>query len=117
MSIKSKIWEKLDKDGYITDSDLARIYKPKEPNWGTTSEYHNQWIRLRSDRQFFSDKEITRIEKYRGHKALVNGGWYRICKDYYEEIKPQFIKDNSRPDLSIEMYYKKPIKTTVNTTT
>ena len=26
MSIKQKIWEKLDKDGYCLDKDLAKIY-------------------------------------------------------------------------------------------
>lgn len=106
MSIKSEIFKKLEKDGYINDSELAKIYKG-EPNFYTASQYMAEYHRLQRDRNFFNDKKIERIEKYRGYKAKTNEGWYKICKQYYEEIKPQFIKDNSGPDLSIEMYYKR----------
>lgn len=37
MSIKQKIWEKLDKDGYCLDCDLAKIYggKQQKTHWVT----------------------------------------------------------------------------------
>lgn len=108
MSIKTKIWSKLDRDGYITDQDLYDIYG-KEPNFVTAEEYKRQWRSLNNYRAYFDNKDIARIEKYkRYYKAQLRGEnvWHKISKAYYQEIKPQFKRDNSRPDLSIEMYQK-----------
>jgi len=107
-NIKKKIFEKLDKDGYINDSELYKIYG-KEPNYNTSEEYKRQWRMRKGLRDFFSDKEILAITKYRRSIRVSLDGehWYRITKEYFEEIKPQFIRDYQRADLKeIEMYKK-----------
>ena len=95
----------MDKDGYITDQDLFHIYG-KEPNFLTGETYKDQWRRLNGNRNFFKDKEILYVEKYRGLRATLNGEeWYRLSPDYWEEIKSKFIRDYQyRPDLHIERY-------------
>ena len=108
MTIKSKLWEILDKKGYLLDQDIANIYgKEEEINWVTALEYKRQWLRLKQDREFFKDKKILSISKYKGCKAETSEGWYKIGRDYFEELKPTFKRDNSRPDLSIETYINK----------
>ena len=108
MSIKQKIFNTLANKGYITDSDLYKIYG-QEPNFATAEEYKRQWKSLSNDRAYFENKDIARIENYRrNYKAQLRGEefWHRISKMYFEEIRPQFKKDNSRPDLKeIKMYY------------
>jgi hypothetical protein len=110
MTIKQKIWKILEEKGYVNDQELFNIYgKEEEINWATSGEYERQWRKLKRDREFFVDKKILALVKYRGCRAEIFGGWYRISPHYFEEIKVNFIKDNSRPDLTSEMY-KLPTK-------
>ena len=107
--IKKRIWAKLEKDGYITDSDLFCIYGD-EPNFAMAETYKKQYFNLKRDIEFFGDT-VCRIEKYkRSYKASVTytgSSWYKISKDYYNRLKAFFEKDNSRPDLkNLEMYYR-----------
>lgn len=90
MSIKQKIFEKLDKDGYCTDQDTADIYG-KEPNWTTAEEYKRQWHRLQADKAFFKGHIIVKKEKHRkGHYVQLKNAeedtWFSVGKDYYKEI-------------------------------
>jgi hypothetical protein len=107
-SIKQKIFEKLDKDGYITDQDLAIIYE-KEPNFMTAEGYKDQWKRLQHNRRYFEGMDIRYVERYKGLKASADDKhWYRMSPDYWNEIKDKFTRDfNYRPDLKIERYEKR----------
>jgi hypothetical protein len=109
MSIKSLIWEELEKTGYMSDSKLAKIYG-KEPNFYTASLYIAEYYRIKTDREHFADKEIVGLHHYRKiYSAQLKGekGWTKISKQYFNEIKSQFKKDTSRPDLKeIENYIK-----------
>lgn len=91
MSIKSKIWEKLDKDGYILDSDLAKIYG-NEPNFATAEQYKKQWVKFKFDKDEFAGKEI--IEKkhsrngyYIRLKGMDKFTWYKVSKDFYNFVQ------------------------------
>ena len=104
-SLKQFIFEKMSAGEYVTDTMLAK-FCGGEPNYYQAEVYKSQFRKIERDREFFADKNITRIEHYRrNYKAQLDNqnSWYRIGKDYYNEIKPQFIKDNSRPDLEMEM--------------
>ena len=90
-SIKQKIWNKLDKDGYCTDSDLAKIYG-KEPNFSTAEEYKRAWHKLRAEKLEFADKEI--VEKHHSGrryfvrlKGMDRNTWYKVGKDFYNLLK------------------------------
>ena len=91
MSIKQKIWEKLDKDGYCLDKDLAKIYGG-EVNYCVAEEYKRAWLKLKLEREEFDGKEI--IEKmhsgrkyYIRLKGMDKFSWYQVGKDFYEQIK------------------------------
>lgn len=108
-NIKKQIWSKLEKEGYITDMELAKIYGG-EPNFYVAETYKQEYFNLKRDIEFFGDT-VCRIEKYmRSYKAsttYIGGGWYKISKAYYEKLKAYFAKDNSRPDLTgLEIYYR-----------
>lgn len=91
--IKTKyeqVSEILDRDGYISDSQLFKI-------WGDESgiykaqEHIRRWKKLQSDRGFFTDKTI--IEKKKGHRCHLvrienqkDDSWYKVGKDFYKEI-------------------------------
>jgi hypothetical protein len=86
-SYKKKIFEHLDKHGYIMDKDVAKIWG-KEPNWSTAEEYKRAWRKLQSDRNFFGDMKYYKLSNYRGKYMFMldeNRG-YRIGKDYYFEL-------------------------------
>lgn len=107
--IKKRIWAKLEKDGYITDTELTKIYGG-EPNFYVAETYKREYLNLKRDVDFFGDT-VCRIGKFRrSYKAsttYTGNGWYKISKAYYERLKAFFEKDNSRPDLTgLEMYYR-----------
>lgn len=101
MSIKQQIFSKLDKDGYITDTELAKIYG-KEPNFDTAETYKEEWRRLKNDRERFSEtiKSPTVILRGIKRRYLIrdskwdNTQWYKISKIYFDEIKVLFKKEN-----------------------
>lgn len=105
-NLKQKIFEMLDQRPFLTDTEVVKIYSNKEPNWATIEEYKRQWKARQRDRNFFNDKNIVKLINYRGIRTaeLDTGYCYRICKDFFDEIKKDFKKDTSRPDLNIEMY-------------
>jgi hypothetical protein len=90
MSIKQKIWDKLDKDGYCTDSDLAKIYG-KEPNFYTSEIYKKAWLKLKLEKEEFKDKEIVEKHHSKGKylirlKGMDKFSWYKVGKDFYNTI-------------------------------
>ena len=105
MTLKQKIFKALSENSYLSDTQRYKMCG-KEPNFNTFCEYERQYHALENQREFYSDKYIVRIEKYRGHKATLDGEhWYKITKEYFEEIKPLFIRDYTRADLKeIETY-------------
>jgi hypothetical protein len=109
MNKKQLIFRKLEKDGYITDTDLARIWG-KEPNFQTAEIYKREFFNLKRDKEYFGDK-VCRIEKFRrSYKCSTDykgNEWYKISKGYFNYLKEFFEKDNSRPDLvNLEQYYR-----------
>lgn len=100
-SLKKFIFEKLDKDNCVLDSDVAKfLEKDKEPNFYTISQYQDEYRRIKRDENFFSDKIITKLHHYKKrYLAEINGSYWKISKQYFNIIKSQFKKDNSRPDL------------------
>lgn len=85
MSIKQKIWEHLDKNGDITDSDLAKIYG-KEPNFYTAEVYKKEWENLKwclKNYNFHLDKttEIIKIKRR----------YFARNKQMKEEYGPSFM--------------------------
>jgi len=93
--IKKRIWEKLDKDGYITDSELAKIYG-KEPNWYTAIEYKRQWRKFNFDKEYFDGKKIIEKKHYRNRYLVRTEGmdddqYIRVGKDYYLSLNDNFI--------------------------
>lgn len=90
MTIKQKIFEKLEKDGYCTDSDLAKIYG-KEPNYYTAEQYKKAWLKLKFDRERFGDEEIIKKSHHnRGYYIQLKGmdkyAFYKVSKDFYNEV-------------------------------
>jgi len=108
MTLKEKVFNALDEHNYLTDTQVYKIWG-KEPNWNTAEEYKRQWRALKGLREFFTDKNIVRITKYRrGCRATLDGNkWYRITREYFEEIRPNFIRDYTRADLTTIEEYKK----------
>ncbi len=105
-NIKEKIFAKLDRDGYILDQELFKLYGG-EPPFYYTSIIISEWNRRKRDREFFADKKIIKLSHYKNrYQASTDGQfWYRVSKEYWYEILPKFKKDNSRPDLtSLEKY-------------
>lgn len=85
-----QVSEILDKDGYISDSQLVKI-------WGNESGIYKAFEHIRihkklqSDRQFFADKKI--VEKVKGHRSHLvrvegqpDGEYYKVGKEFYNEI-------------------------------
>ena len=87
ITIKKQIFDKLDKDGFINDSELAKIYGG-EPNFCGAEEFKRQWRRLQLDRKNFNDAKIIKIQKfYRKHCISLDGiHWYTVGRDYFDEI-------------------------------
>lgn len=88
MTIKQKIWDKMEKDGYITDQELALIYG-KEPNFYTAEIYKTQWRNFTYDRDFFKNKDIVEKSHHcRRYLVRLKGmtSWYTVHKEFYQSI-------------------------------
>jgi len=109
LTLKQFVFQKLKENDGITDSEIAKFCKG-EPNWYTIQQYSGEYHRLERDRNYYRDKEIVALHHYKKkYTCKVYGSlyWTKISKQYFEEIKKEFKKDNSRPDLKeVEMYYK-----------
>lgn len=105
-NIKKQIFKKLDEIGYLTDTEVAKLYG-KEPNWLTVEEYKRQWERLQKDKMFFSGKKIIHATKAK-RRCLVDtlDGSYIVGREFFNEIVKDMEVDNSRPDLKLPMYKK-----------
>jgi len=91
MSIKQKIWNKLDQDGYVTDSELAKIYG-KEPNFYIAEVYKREWLNLQKDKEWFADKKIIDKHNHRGRyfvriEGQEENAGYKVSKAFYLTIK------------------------------
>jgi len=94
-SIKQKIWDKLDKDGYITDGDLFNIYR-KEPNFYSAEMIKCDYFRLKNCLQVHNFHNDYTTETTKGHrcylvrnaemKKLDSNRWLKIPKVYYEYL-------------------------------
>lgn len=108
-SLKKFIYEKLDKGEYLTDTEIYK-FRQREEDLMTATTYKENWNRLNRDREWFKDKEISKLHNYkRNYMAQIKGYdfWTKISKDYFNEILPQFTIDNSRIDLTqVFDYYK-----------
>jgi len=102
MNLKQKVFKHLDEKGYMTDGDFAQFYKKSEPCFWTKQIYTMAWKRLQADREFCKDKKIIKLNYYRRRRTATTDGqhWFTLGKDYFDEILPNFKKDNSRPDLT-----------------
>jgi len=85
---KQKIFEVLDKQGYILDEQTVDIFGDESGVWKVW-EYVRMWKRLNQDKNFF--KAFVVIEKSRGHRShlvRVQGqeSWYKVGKEFYETI-------------------------------
>jgi len=86
MSLKQKIFEKLDKDSYILDQEYFKLVgKDEEPNFTTLCEYKRQWGRLQADKSFFMGKKC-KLEKHGKTRIAImeDGTCYKVGKEYYE---------------------------------
>ena len=67
MTLKQQIWDKLEKDGYITDSELAKIYG-KEPNFYTAEVYKAEYFALKNAKEYFEKLENSGEAIIRGYR-------------------------------------------------
>ena len=89
-SLKQYVYEKMEKDGYVTDQEIFDFTK-KETSLYTACEYKDQWRRLNRDRNFFADKKIIGKErmgnKRKRYAIQIEGGEYYACgKEYFNEV-------------------------------
>jgi len=109
-SLKQFVYEELNKGRYLTDSDIFGFRK-REEDIITATTYKQNWERLNRDREWFKDKDISKLHNYkRNYMAQIRGYdfWTKICKEYFEEIKHEFKRDLTREDLKKNVfgYYK-----------
>lgn len=88
-SKKEKVFEILDKQGYILDDQKAKIFG--NSNIYKIYDYERIWKKLTSDRDYFKDLLI--IEKKKGHrchlvrtKDMNEGSYLKVGKEFYNEI-------------------------------
>lgn len=86
-----QVAEILDKEGYISDTQTAKIWGGEEGIYNV-SEHIRIWKKLQSDRSFFEDKKIIEKKKgYRCHLIRIEGlednQWYKVGKEFFKEIK------------------------------
>jgi len=87
-TIKSKIFKHLDEYGHILDKDLAKIYNG-EPNFCGAEEVKRRWRRLQFDRKSFDDAVIVKTHRAKRNYLISLDGvhWYKVGKDYFDEIE------------------------------
>ena len=109
-SLKQFVYTQLDSGAdHLSDSEIFK-FRQRVGDIITASDHVRNWKRRQASRDFLADKEIVELHKYRkNYSARLKGedGFYNINKDHYNEIKQQFEKDNSRPDLTESETYKK----------
>lgn len=106
-SIKQQIWDKLDKDGFCTDSELYKIYG-KEPNFDTAEIYKAEYYVLKNAKERFAELIKNPEVRIMFYKPNYKGGrprcslsagdyrenrWWKIPKGYFEYLKEIGIKE------------------------
>ena len=114
MNLKQYIFKTMDKKGYVNDQEIFN-FRNKESDILTACDYKAQYNRIKRDRDFFTGKPIVKLHKYkRYYQASLNGElWYKISKDYFNEILPNYERNRERTDLVevldydlVEYFYK-----------
>jgi len=85
---QQQVFEILDKEGYISDTQTFKIFG--EALW-KVSEHIRIWKKLRADQNFFADKEIVEKQKgYRCHLVRVkeqeSGQFYKVGKEFFNTV-------------------------------
>lgn len=85
-----QIAEILDKDGYISDSQLFKIWGD-ETGMYKSQEHIRRYKKLQADRNFFADKKIIEKKKgYRCHLVHIDGepknSYYKVGKQFYDSV-------------------------------
>ncbi len=96
-TLKSFIWDELDKKGYVLDRDIAKFRD--KVNWGTVEEYkrrHNTLNREIYDYGELEDDINTMIERkgylLTNEKILGKDKAIKISKDYFDYLKERGVK-------------------------
>ena len=81
-----QVFEMLDKFGYISDTQTAKIFG--ESQLYCVSEHMRIWKKLKSEQEFFADKKIIEKKKgYRSHLVRTEGQkeneYYKVGKEFY----------------------------------
>jgi hypothetical protein len=93
-SKKEQVFEILDKQGYILDKEVYKIFG--EMGLYKIHEYLRIWKKLKADREFFKDKVIVAKEKgHRMHLVKIkhneqkelDNEFYKVGKEFWNEIK------------------------------
>ena len=100
MNLKQYIFKIMDEKGYANDQEVFNFRK-RENDIITGYDYQAQYNRIKRDREFFADKKVIKISNYkRDYRGSLNGEtWYKMCKDYFNEILPNYERNMERPDL------------------
>lgn len=83
-----KVYELLDKQGYITDQQACEIWGDEDGVY-KVEEHKRIWRKLNADRDFFKDKKIVEKKKgYRCHLVRLENmdSWYKVGKEFFSEI-------------------------------
>ena len=101
MTIKQKIWDKLEKDNYITDTELAKIYG-REPNFYTAEAVKSEYFSFKKYKEMFASiasekntvikKAGNRRKRYLIGKPKENK-WSFVSSAYYSYLKSQGVKE------------------------
>lgn len=110
-SLKTFIFNSLDKGIYLTDSDIYR-FRERNEDLFTAELYKKEWHRLQADKEFFTRRlnegiKIDKITRYKGkYTAQLQGSkfWVKISKAYFNEIKNEFKPDNEFDYLKSKNY-------------
>jgi len=86
---REQVFEILDKQGYILDDQTCKIFG--ESGLYRVHEHVRIWKRLKKDRDFFSQVQIS--EKKKAHRChlvriatMPEGQYYKVGKEFYNSI-------------------------------
>lgn len=105
-SLKKFIYESLDNNKSLTDSDVYK-FRNREDDIITAETYKQDYYRLKRDRDYFNNQQNTGIKIIGLHKykskymaKLEYGMFMKISKAYFNEILHLYERNMSRPDLT-----------------
>jgi hypothetical protein len=98
-SLKYFIFSRLQNGESLTDSDIFKFRKDENDIYKAI-RYKEDFYRYQRDRQFYAGKTIQGLHHYKKkYFALINGAYYKISKQFFNEIVHLYKRDMSRPDL------------------